>query len=56
MENEAQRQAALSWMKYWKASVLAGGQSWLAGEQALAEIMVLRQRIDEEEKRTAPTE
>lgn len=55
IENEKQRQAALSQIKYWKDSVSAGDQSWLAGEQALAEIMQLHQMVDEYEKRTAPS-
>ncbi len=53
IENESQRQAALSWIRYWKESVSAGGQSWLAGEQALGEIMQLHQRVNEYEKRMA---
>ncbi len=55
IENESQRRAALSWITYWKASVSAGEQSWLAGEQALGEIMRLHQQVAEYEQRSAST-
>lgn len=51
IENESQRQAALSMIRYWKASAKAGGQSWLAGEQGLEEIMSLHRRVNEYEQR-----
>jgi hypothetical protein len=53
IENDEQRQAALSWLRYWKQSLSSGGQSWLAGEQGLEEIMRLHQGVDEYEKRKA---
>lgn len=46
IETERQRQAALSWIRYWNESVSAGEQSWLGQEQALETIMALRQQID----------
>jgi hypothetical protein len=54
IETERERQAALGWIAYWKASVSTGGQSWLAQEQALGEIMKLRQQVDAYEKRVHP--
>jgi len=53
IRNEHQRQAALSWIEYWRTSVRAGDQSWLAGEQALDEIMTLHRGIDAYDRRTA---
>ncbi|GAC1328531.1 MAG: hypothetical protein NVSMB22_20410 [Chloroflexota bacterium] len=53
IENDRQRQAALSWIRYWKASAAAGGQSWLGGEQDLEEIMRLHKQIAEYDKRVA---
>lgn len=52
IETEGQKRAALSSIAYWKASVSAGQQSWLAGEQALGEIMRLHKQIDEFDKRS----
>ena len=51
IETERQRQAALSWIGYWKASVSAGEQSWLGQEEALETIMALHQQIDAYERR-----
>ena len=51
IENESQRQAALSMIRYWKASARAGGQSWLAGEQNLEEVMALHRSVDEYDQR-----
>ncbi|GAC1522386.1 MAG: hypothetical protein NVS2B16_30210 [Chloroflexota bacterium] len=50
---DRERQAALSWIRYWKASAAAGGQSWLGGEQDLEEIMRLHKQIAEYDKRVA---
>jgi hypothetical protein len=55
IEYESQRHAALSWITYWKASISAGEQSWLAGEQALEEIMKLHRQVDAYERRSAST-
>lgn len=54
IETERERQAALGWITYWKESVSAGGQSWLAQEQALENIMKLRREVDAYEKRVRP--
>lgn len=51
IETERQRQAALSWIGYWKASVSAGEQSWLGQEEALETIIALHRQIDAYEKR-----
>lgn len=51
IETERQRQAALSWIRYWKECGSAGEQSWLAQEQALAEIMAPHRQVDAYEKR-----
>lgn len=53
IETEHQRQAALSAIRYWKESVSAGEQSWLAHEQALEELMKLHRQVDSYEKRTS---
>lgn len=52
IENESQRQAALSWIAYWKGSLAAGEQSWLGAERARAEIMSLHREVDQYQKRT----
>lgn len=46
IETERQRQAAISWIQYWKASIAAGEQSWQGYEEALATVMALRQQVD----------
>jgi hypothetical protein len=51
IETERERQSALSWIRYWKASVSAGEQSWLGQEQALETIMTLHTQVDAYEKR-----
>ncbi|HEX8919532.1 MAG TPA: hypothetical protein VF898_13600 [Chloroflexota bacterium] len=51
IETESQRQAALSWIRYWKESVSVGEQSWLGQEQALETIMALHRQVDAYEKR-----
>lgn len=50
IETERQQQAALGWIRYWKESVFAGGQSWLDQEEAPDARMRLRKGIDEYEK------
>ena len=56
LETEAQKAAALSWIAYWKRGRAAGDQSWLANEQALSEIMLLRTRIAAYEQRLSLAE
>ena len=51
IETERQRQAALSWIRYWNESVSAGEQSWLGQEQALETIMALHQQVNAYERR-----
>jgi hypothetical protein len=54
IKNERQRRAALNQIAYWKTVTSAGGQSWLAGEQALGEIMTLHKQIAEYERESLP--
>lgn len=51
IETERQRQAAISWIQYWKASIAAGEQSWQGYEEALATVMALRKQIEEYDQR-----
>ena len=51
IETESGRQAALSWIRYWKTSVSAGEQSWLGQEQAHETIMSLHKQVDAYETR-----
>lgn len=45
IETERQRQAAVSWIRYWKTSIAAGEQSWLGQEQAQENFMALHEQI-----------
>ena len=51
IETDRQRQAAASWIQYWKASIAAGEQSWLGQEQAQESIMALHKQVDAYDKR-----
>jgi hypothetical protein len=51
IETESQRQAAMSWVRYWRASVSAGQQSWLGQEQAQETLMALHKQVDAYDKR-----
>ena len=53
IETERQRQAAVSWIQYWKASISAGEQNWLDQEQAQETFMALHTRVDAYDKRAA---
>ena len=51
IETDRQRQAAASWIQYWKASISTGEQSWLGQEQAQESIMALHKQVDAYDKR-----
>ena len=51
IETERQRQAAVSWIQYWKASIAAGEQSWLGQEQAQETVMALHTQVDAYDRR-----
>ena len=51
IETESQRQGALSWIRYWNASISTGQQSWLGQEQAQEAMMTLHKQVDAYEKR-----
>lgn len=53
---ELQRQATLGWIQYWKQSVASGEQSWLANEDARAEIMQLHAEIKAYDNLKGPNE
>lgn len=53
IETESQRQAAVSWIEYWKASISSGEQSWLGQEQGLESVMALHTQVDAYDKRAA---
>ncbi len=48
---ERQRQAAVSWIQYWKASASEGDQSWLGQEQAQETLIALHTHVDSYDKR-----
>lgn len=54
IETERQRQAAVSWIQYWKASIAADEQSWFGQEQARETVMALHTQVDAYDKRTRP--
>lgn len=51
IETDRQRQAAVSWIQYWKASITAGEQSWFGQEQAQETTAALHKQIDAYDKR-----
>lgn len=53
IDTERQRQAAVSWIQYWKASISAGEQSWLGQAQAQETFMALHKQVDAYDKRAA---
>ena len=56
IENDCQLQAALSSIGYWKASIAAGTQSWLAEEQVQHEIKAWHRRVEDYRRRQAREE
>jgi hypothetical protein len=54
IENERQRQAAVDWIAYWKQSLSAGDQSWVAGENAREEVMRLAREVAAFDRRPKP--
>lgn len=51
IENESQLQATLGWVRYWKANVADGEQSWLGGENAREELMRYQRAIADYQRR-----
>jgi hypothetical protein len=51
IENENQLQAALGWVRYWKANVADGEQSRLGGENAREELMRYQRAIADYQRR-----
>ena len=51
IETDRQRQAVVSWIQYWKASIAAGEQSWFGQEQAQETVMALHAQVDAYGKR-----
>jgi hypothetical protein len=51
IDTEHQREATMSWMRYWTESLTAGEQSWQGHEEALEARMQLRTQIEEYDRR-----